>query len=139
MKRVNFETVNDDVKGTLFGLLGISVEPLEEHGIRGRMPVTPQHLAPHGYLHAGAVVSLADSCCGVGCMAALPDGAQSFTTVELKSNHLGTARDGEVLCDATPVHLGRATQVWDAKVYAAARPEKAIALFRCTQMILWPR
>jgi uncharacterized protein (TIGR00369 family) len=66
----------------------------------------------------------------------LPEGAQSFTTIEIKSNHLGTARDGRVECEAKPVHQGRTTQVWDATVTAAG---KTIALFRCTQMILWPK
>lgn len=139
MKKVNFDTVNDDVKGSLFEHMGIRVAPLEDTGVRGWIEVGPHHKAPHGYLHAGAVVSLADSCCGIGCYANLPDGAESFTTVELKSNHLGTARDGVVQCDARPVHMGRTTQVWDATVYAKDRPDRPIALFRCTQMILWPR
>jgi uncharacterized protein (TIGR00369 family) len=66
----------------------------------------------------------------------LPQGAHSFTTIELKSNHLSTARDGRLECIAKPVHLGRTTQVWDATVTAAG---KTIALFRCTQMVLWPK
>jgi uncharacterized protein (TIGR00369 family) len=79
---------------------------------------------------------LADTLCGYGCMMHLPEGAQSFTTIELKSNHLCTARNGRVECSAHPVHLGRTTQVWDATVTAAG---KTIALFRCTQMVLWPK
>jgi 1,4-dihydroxy-2-naphthoyl-CoA hydrolase len=82
-------------------------------------------------------VMLADTCCGYGCIANLPDGAEGFTTIELKSNHLGTALEGAIECRATPVHRGRTTQVWDATV---TTPDgKTIALFRCTQMILWPR
>ena len=79
---------------------------------------------------------LADTSCGYGCMITLPEGANSFTTIELKSNFLGTAREGKVDCIATPIHLGRTTQVWDATVSAAG---KTIALFRCTQMVLWPK
>jgi uncharacterized protein (TIGR00369 family) len=82
------------------------------------------------------VVALADTSCGYGCVASLPEGARGFTTIELKSNFLGTARDGAIRCRATPAHLGRTTQVWDA-VITTETDGKVIALFRCTQMVLW--
>ena len=82
--------------------------------------------------------ALADTACGYGCIAHLPPGAENFTTVELKTNFLGTAREGMIACVATPAHLGNTTQVWDAVVTDGARGRR-IALFRCTQLILWPR
>ncbi len=123
-------------EGTLPAHLGFELVAAEPGRLRSALQVLPHHLAPNGYLHAATVVLLADTTCGVGCMLHLPEGAQSFTTIELKSNHLGTARDGRLECEATPVHRGRTTQVWDATVSAAG---KTIALFRCTQMILWPK
>ena len=119
------------------GLLGISIIESDGTGVVAEMPVTADHLAPNGYLHAGAVVSLADTACGHGCMVNLPEGAQGFTTVELKSNHLGTVLEGIIACRATAAHLGRTTQVWDA-VVARHDTGKTLALFRCTQMILYP-
>lgn len=95
-------------------------------------------MAPNGFLHAGSVVTLADTCAGYGCVASLPAGASGFTTVELKSNHLGTAREGMVDCVARAVHLGRNTQVWDATV-THRDTGKTMALFRCTQMVLYPK
>ena len=95
------------------------------------------HMAPNGYLHAGSVVTLADTSAGYGCTENLPEGASSFTTIELKSNHLGTARNGTVRCVAKMFHGGRTTQVWDAEV-THVETGKTIALFRCTQMILYP-
>jgi uncharacterized protein (TIGR00369 family) len=100
------------------------------------MAVRREVLAPNGYLHAAAVIALADTSCGYGCVASLPEGAKGFTTIELKSNFLGTAREGHIACRATPVHLGRTTQVWDAVVTNEANGAR-IALFRCTQMVLW--
>jgi uncharacterized protein (TIGR00369 family) len=91
-----------------------------------------------GFLHAGAVVSLADTACGYARLRNLPDDATGFTTIELKSNFLGTALDGDVLCVARPVHKRRTTQVWDAEV-SAEKTSKTIALFPCMQMILRPR
>ncbi len=102
------------------------------------LDVRRELLAPNGYLHAATVVALADTACGYGCLAHLPDGAETFTTIELKANFLGTARDGTIACAARPVHRGRTTQVWDATVTRKA-DAAPIALFRCTQAILAPR
>ena len=104
----------------------------------GRIDVQPHHWAPNGFLHAGAVVTLADTLCGYGCTMSLPEGATGFTTVELKSNHLGTVREGAIIGRARMVHGGRTTQVWDAEVSDEASG-KVIAVFRCTQLVLYPR
>jgi 1,4-dihydroxy-2-naphthoyl-CoA hydrolase len=95
-------------------------------------------MAPNGYLHAATIVALADTSCGYGTFLSLPEGAEGFTTVELKCNFLGTRRAGVIGCEARMVHGGRTTQVWDATV-TDAEGGKPLALFRCTQMILYPR
>lgn len=120
------------------GLVGLETTRVSESEVRAEMPVTKALLAPNGYLHAGSVVTLADTACGNGCIANLPVNAEGFTTIELKSNHLGTAREGTLECVAVPAHKGRTTQVWDATV-RSKESGKTIALFRCTQMILYPR
>lgn len=119
------------------GYLGIEMVEVMENGMRARMPIKPLHFAPNTFLHAASIVALADTTCGYATMAHLPEGARSFTTIELKSNHLGTVREGGIACVATAQHLGRNTQVWDAVVTDEATGRK-IALFRCTQMILYP-
>ncbi len=119
------------------GLLGIEILAVGPASVESRLAVRKALFAPNGFLHAASVVALADTSCGYGCVAHLPPGATGFTTVELKSNHLGTTREGAILCAATPVHLGRTTQVWDA-VVSVEGSGKRIALFRCTQMLLWP-
>jgi uncharacterized protein (TIGR00369 family) len=106
--------------------------------VASELAVKKVHMAPNGFLHAGTVVTLADTSCGYGCISSLPAGASGFTTVELKSNHLGTARDGTIECRAKAVHTGRTTQVWDA-VVTSRESGKTLALFRCTQMILYPK
>jgi 1,4-dihydroxy-2-naphthoyl-CoA hydrolase len=124
--------------GHLPGLLGIEILSVGENGVESRLAVRREVMAPNGFLHAASVIALADTSCGYGCVASLPQGASGFTTIELKANFLGTAREGAIRCRATPVHLGRTTQVWDA-VISAEGSEKKIALFRCTQAVLWPR
>jgi uncharacterized protein (TIGR00369 family) len=120
------------------GLLGIRITALQENQIEMELPVREEVLAPNGYLHAATIVGLADTASGYGCIAHLPDGAINFTTIELKSNFLGTAKTGTIACVARPAHLGRNTQVWDATV-THKDTGKTIALFRCTQMVLWPK
>jgi 1,4-dihydroxy-2-naphthoyl-CoA hydrolase len=123
-------------RGRLPGLLGFVVTGVAEGHIEAEMPVTPQHLAPNGYLHAASIVALADTACGLGCRLALAEGASGFTTVEQKTSYLGTARDGVARTVATLAHNGRRTQVWDADVFDDVG--RRIALFRCTQLLLWP-
>jgi 1,4-dihydroxy-2-naphthoyl-CoA hydrolase len=124
--------------GRLPGLIGMRFTAIAERRIEAELAIRPELLAPNGYLHAATVIALADTACGYGCLAHLPQGAENFTTVELKTNFLGTARDGIIACVATPVHLGKTTQVWDAVVSERATGRQ-IALFRCTQLLLWPR
>ena len=133
----NTTDFNSFQKGSLPDLLGVKVTAVDAAGVHASLTIKPHHLAPNGFLHAATVVMLADTCCGYGCIAQLPTGAKGFTTIELKSNHLGTATTGDITCVAKPAHLGRNTQVWDATV--SAPDGKVMALFRCTQMVLWPR
>jgi uncharacterized protein (TIGR00369 family) len=132
------EELNERGTGTLPGLIGIEVLEAEKGRLASRLELRDELLAPNSYLHAATVIALADTSCGYGCFVHLPDGAEGFTTVELKSNFLGTKREGVIECEATLVHGGRATQVWDATV-ADEESGRKLALFRCTQMILYPR
>ena len=120
------------------GLLGIVFEKVESAEVIAKVTVRKALMAPNGYLHAGTVVTLADTCCGYGTVMSLPEGASGFTTIELKSNFFGSAREGTIVCVARPLHQGRTTQVWDAAV-APEGASKPIAQFRCTQMVLWPK
>lgn len=136
MTNISVNQLPERQRGTLSELLGFDIISASPQEIKAGFDIKLHHLAPNGYLHAASIIMLADTSCGYGCMITLPEGANSFTTIELKSNFLGTAREGKVDCIATPIHLGRTTQVWDATVSAAG---KTIALFRCTQMVLWPK
>lgn len=132
------EQFNTRGAGKLPGYLGIVILESSMSEIRAELRIEAHHMAPNGFLHAGTVVALADTTAGYGCVGSLPDGANGFTTVELKSNHLGTAHDGVIESVARPVHRGRTTQVWDATV-THRESGRTLALFRCTQMILYPR
>lgn len=124
--------------GHLPGLLGVVVLAVDDRRLVAELPIRPELFAPNGFLHAGSIVTLADTAAGYACIAHLPAGASGFTTIELKSNHVGTARDGTAVAEVVAAHLGRTTQVWDATV-THRETGRALALFRCTQMVLWPK
>ena len=135
---VTIEQLNQRSVGHLPGHLGIVFTHVDASEIRSELTIRKALMAPNGFLHAGSVVTLADTTAGYGCSANLPAGATGFTTIELKSNHLGTAVDGSIECSAKAAHLGKTTQVWDA-VVTHRESGRTIALFRCTQMILYAK
>lgn len=124
-------------RGYLPGLFGIEFRTVARGRVASRLDVRQELMAPNGYLHAATVIALADTSCGYGTFASLPDGANGFTTIELKANFLGTAREGAIACEATLVHGGRTTQVWDARI-ADEATGRLLAFFRCTQILLYP-
>jgi 1,4-dihydroxy-2-naphthoyl-CoA hydrolase len=135
---INLERMHRRNKGYLPELIGIEWLSVETGKITGRVKIRQDLLAPNGYLHAASIIGLADTACGFGAFAHLPEGAENFTTLELKANFLGTLRDGAMTCEATLVHAGRTVQVWDA-VVTDEGSGRTLALFRCTQMILWQK
>ena len=124
-------------KEHLPGLLGIDVLEVASGRLVAKLKVAKKHMALNGYLHAGSVITLADSSAGYGCLANLPEGALGFLTVELKCNLMGTVTQGEVVCIASCLHAGRTTQVWECEVRSEA--SKLLAKFACTQLILYAK
>jgi 1,4-dihydroxy-2-naphthoyl-CoA hydrolase len=134
----SLERINEGAAGSFVELMGIVITGIEDGRLTSELQVRAEVMAPNGYLHAATVVALADTTCGYGARTHRPEGSTGFTTIELKTNFLGTVRDGWIDCEATLQHAGRTTQVWDARVTARASG-RAIALFRCTQMLLYPK
>ena len=135
---VTIDHLHKRLDNTLPGWFGMQVMELSEGRLVMECDIRPQFLAPNGYLHAASVIALADTGAGFATIAHLPEGASNFTTIELKSNFLGTATEGRLRAVVTAVHQGRTTQVWDSLVTHPANG-RTLALFRCTQMILWPK
>ena len=124
-------------EGHLPGWFGMKVAEIAAGQLVLTMDIQPQMLAPNGFLHAASVVALADTSAGYATIAHLPEGAESFTTIELKTNFFSTQKTGTLTCVASAIHAGRNTQVWDAEV--SGEGGRRLALFRCTQMVLWPK
>ena len=122
-------------RGTLPDKFGVRPLTITEGRMSMEMSIVPWMMAPNGFLHAATIVLLADTCAGYATIAHLPEGAKGFTTLELKSNFLGTAKEGVLSVEAVADHLGRTTQIWSATVVDARN--RKLALFRCSQIVLW--
>ena len=131
---VTIESLHGRQADRLPGKFGLVVTRIAEGALDARVALEPWMLAPNGFLHAASVLLLADTAAGYASFAHLPDGATNFTTIELKSNFLGTAREGKMRTECRAEHLGRTTQVWSATVFGP--DDRKLALFRCTQMVL---
>ncbi|MDD9933652.1 MAG: PaaI family thioesterase [Myxococcales bacterium] len=131
--------LNDFARSKHPGMVGVRLTRCDTEEVTGELVVTDEVIAGTGVLWAPVVITLADWLCAAGTPLHMPEAASGFTTVELKTNFLGTAAAGQrVTGRATTAHVGRTTQVWDAEV-RNADTDRAIALFRCTQMILYPK
>ena len=135
---VTLEKLNGRTGQNLPGWFGMTVTAVSDGGLTMELAIQPLMLAPNGYLHAATVIALADTSAGYATIAHLPDGATNFTTIEMKANFLATVVEGTLRAEARSVHLGRNTHVWDSTV-TQVHSDKKLALFRCTQMILWPK
>ena len=129
------DRMSEAMEGRLPGVFGVELVRIVPGEVDTRLELRPEHLAPNDFLHAGTVITLADTSAGMGCIVSLPEDAGGFTTVELKTNFLATAKDGILTCEARMVHAGGRTQLWDATVRREG-DGRVVALFRCTQFLL---
>ena len=136
MNPLTAEDCNQGIKGFFPELAGIEFTQVNSEEVVGKILLKPKFMAPNGYLHAGLVVTLADTVCAWGTRLHMKPDAKGLTTIELKTNFLSTINEGIIAATATPIHVGRKTQVWDA-VVKSEKSGKVMAHFRNTQMILY--
>jgi len=117
-------------------LLGIEISGEGPDAV-GRLTVTHPLIAGTGFLWAPVVITIADALCAFGVNHHWPEGARSFTTIQCTSNFVSSAKEGEsVIGQASPLHLGHTTQVWDA-IVTNETTERQMMAYRCTQLIMY--
>ncbi len=114
-------------------LLDITFEVITSSQVTASMPVTPRHHQPFGQLHGGVSVVLAESVASVGGYLAAPSG-HTAVGVEINANHVRAVSDGTVHAQATPLHVGQSTQVWDVKIYDDG--DRLVCVSRCTLAVI---
>jgi len=93
------------------------------------MPVTEGHLQPRGYLHGGASLALAETAASIGASLNVSEGMNVFGQ-ELNANHIRSVKDGTLTATATPIHVGRTSQVWET--FIRDERDRLICVSRCT-------
>lgn len=115
--------------------MGVDILEASPERVVGRLVVRPDLCTTGGTLHGGAVMAFADSLGAIGAYLSLPEGAKGTTTLESKTNFLGAAKAGTtVTAEATPVHSGKRTGVWQTRI--TGEDGKPVALVIQTQLVL---
>jgi 1,4-dihydroxy-2-naphthoyl-CoA hydrolase len=114
----SLEELNQMARGNMVGHLGIEFTEIGPDFLRARMPVDERTWQPAGLLHGGASVALAET---LGSFAAnlvrnLDGSMGTCVGLEINANHLRGVRDGWVVGETRPLHLGRSTQVWEIRI-----------------------
>lgn len=120
--------------GTLFnGHVGIEFVDAGYGFAKLRLPIRKEILQPAGVVHGGAVCTLADVSAGVAAHVSYPPGTE-LVTVELKINFIAGLREGALLSEAAPLHIGRRTSVWEVRINHDSG--RHVAFASCTFMIV---
>lgn len=132
-KTYSLADVNFRGKNTLVEHLGIEVLELRDNAIMGKMPVDHRTKQPVGLLHGGASVALAESLASLAANLVVNPDEQYCVGLEINANHISSCRDGEVIGTATPLHLGKTTQVWQTEI---RQGERLVCVSRMTLAVL---
>ena len=118
----------------LAAALGIEIVELSRERVVATMPVDDRTRQPFGLLHGGASIALAETVASFGAHVHIDRDRYSAVGLEINSNHLRAKTEGVVRATATPIHLGRATQVWSIEI--ADEQGRLVCLSRCTMAIV---
>jgi len=124
----------DPDAGTLLKTLGIEIVEVGKERVVARMAVTPKVHQPFGLLHGGASVALAETVASAGAWMNVDQSRERVVGIEINANHLRGKRDGMITAVATPVHVGRRTQVWQVRI--ADENDKPVCVSRCTLAVV---
>jgi len=119
---------------TLLKTLGIEIVEAGKQRVVARMPVTPRVHQPFGVLHGGASVALAETAASAGAWMNVDQARERVVGIEINANHLRGKRDGVQTAVATPVHVGRRTQVWEVRI--TDENGKPVCVSRCTLAVV---
>ena len=121
------------LRGTLADLLGIRFVEASLDRVVAELPVRDALTTVGGAVHGGTLMALADTVGAAATVLNLPPGATT-ATLESKTNFLAAGRGGTVRAEATCLHRGRRTMVWQTRVTDAGG--RLLSLTIQTQMVL---
>jgi uncharacterized protein (TIGR00369 family) len=121
-------------RGTMADWMNLELVEVTPERVVARMPVTPAVHQPFGLLHGGASVALAETVASIGAWMNVDQATQGAVGLEINANHLRGKRSGTITAVATPIHIGRRTQVWEARL--TDEDDKLVCVSRCTLAVV---
>ncbi|MCO6360944.1 hotdog fold thioesterase [Roseivirga pacifica] len=115
-KEATVEAINAMGKNTLTEHIGIEITEVGNDYLVGKMPVDHRTHQPMGLLHGGASVVLAETLGSIAATLTLDLSKQYAVGLEINANHIKGVRDGFVYGKASPIHVGKKTQVWEIRM-----------------------
>lgn len=125
--QVTVEKLNIINKGSLAGHLGIEITEIGLDFIEAKMPIDERTKQPYGVLHGGASLALAETVGSIAGNAVLTNENNHCVGLEINGNHLRSVASGWVYARATPLHIGKRTQVWEIKISTETKKLACIA------------
>jgi len=129
----DLKAIEEAQRGTLSEILGIRYVEASPERIVAELTIRDDLRTVGGALHGGTLMALADTVGATATFVNLPPGA-STTTLESKTNFFAAGRNGTVRAEATPLHRGRTTMVWQTRVTDPSG--RLLSLTIQTQMVL---
>ncbi len=132
-KKYSLEEINQRGDRTLLSHLGIRITEIGPDFLKGEMPVDERTHQPMGLLHGGASVALAESLASTAGNLMLDPLLFYGVGLEINANHISACREGTVIGTASPLHIGKKTQVWEIKIH---QDERLVCISRMTLAVL---
>ena len=131
-KKIN--SIKEKLPNTLINSLGIEFQSIKKDELIATMPVDNRTKQPFGILHGGANVALAETLASIGGWLNVGDDVEGKKSIvvglEINANHIRAITTGHVTAKATPIHIGRSTQIWEIKI--SNEEDKLVCISRCS-------
>ena len=128
------ERINQGANNTMMRALGIEILDIVDGSVYGKMPVDERTKQPHGLLHGGASVALAESLGSVGGNIHVYDNNEVVVGVEINANHLKSIKEGWVYGKASSIRMGKKIHVWEIQITNEA--DEMVCISRLTLAVL---
>jgi len=128
------EEIRQHATDGLAAALGIEILEMTPGRVVATMPVDERTRQPYGLLHGGASVALAETCASLASVMNIDQKKFRAVGLEINANHVRAKTEGTVRGTATPIHIGRSTQVWNIDI--VDENEKLVCVSRCTVAIV---
>lgn len=112
----SLQELKGQIENTMIENLGIEITVLEKNRVQGKMPVDKRTTQRFGLLHGGASAAFAETLGSIGGTVNVDYPHEMVVGIEINANHIKAVREGWVLGEATPAHIGNKTQVWEIRI-----------------------